>query len=79
MSDLEIAYRSLQKHSRNDIFHGKLQVFRGNFLPHKIVVLPKLQFMETKLPILGAHIDTLTNKVLSGRNDHLEPSRINPS
>ena len=65
MSYFEIAYRSLQKHSRNDIFHGKLQFFLGNFLPHKTVVLSVLRFMEIKFPILETHIDILINNALN--------------
>ena len=41
------------------------------------VVLSELIFMEIKVQILGAHIDILVDNMLSGRNDHLEPSGMN--
>ena len=52
-------------------------VFYGNFLPRKTAVLSELKFMKTKVPILGIHIDLITDNVLNGRNNHLEPSRKN--
>ena len=51
--------------------------YRDNFLPHKAVELSELKIMEIKVPTLGTRIEILINNVLSGRNDHLEPSMKN--
>ena len=37
-------------------------------------MLSELKSVEKKVPILGTQVDILINNVLSGKNDHLEPS-----
>ena len=52
-------------------------LYRGNVLPHSTALPSELKGEEIKVRILGTKKKIFLKNVPSGRNDYLEPSRMN--